>query len=116
MMIWNLWKKGFYALEDSTAKYLEHWMKSPLLLGPSGMMLGSAMKAKAAYDKAASNWVGHLGVATKRDQERALHTLNQLESRMIDLEERLAEVLAITKTTATTNEDNNNNNNNADKS
>jgi hypothetical protein len=94
MMIWDLWKKGFYAWEDTTAKYLENVMKSPLLLGPSGMMLGSAMKAKAAYDKAASNWVGNLGLATKRDQERSLHTLNQLESRMIDLEERLAEALA----------------------
>ena len=92
-MIWDLWKKGFYAWEDATAKYVEQWMKSPLLLAPSGMMLGGAMKAKAAYDRAASNWVGNLGLATKRDQERALHTLNQIESRMIDLEERLAEVL-----------------------
>lgn len=92
-MIWEMWKKGFYAWEDTTAKYLEKWMKSPLLLGPSGAMLGNAMKAKAAYDKAASSWVGNLGLATKRDQERALHTLNQLESRMIDMEERLAEAL-----------------------
>lgn len=91
-MIWDLWKKGFYAWEDATAKYLEHWLKSPLLLGPAGMMLGGAMKAKAAYDKTASSWVGSLGLATKRDQERALHVLNQLESRMIDLEERLAEL------------------------
>ncbi len=91
-MIWDLWKKSFYAWEDATAKYLEQWMKSPLLLAPSGMMLGGAMKAKAAYDKAASSWVGHLGLATKRDQERTLHVLHQIESRMIDLEERLAEL------------------------
>ncbi len=91
-MIWNLWKKGFYAWEDATAKYLEHWMKNPLLLAPSGIMLGNAMKAKAAYEKAASGWVGALGLATKRDQERSLHVLNQLESRMIDLEERLADL------------------------
>ncbi|MBX3203671.1 MAG: hypothetical protein KF764_01320 [Labilithrix sp.] len=91
-MIWDLWKKGFYAWEDATAKYVEGWTKSPLLLGPSGMMLGGAMKAKAAYDKAASSWVGNLGLATKRDQERALHVLNQIESRLIDLEERLAEM------------------------
>ena len=91
-MIWEMYKKAFYAWEDATAKYLEQWMKSPLLLGPSGAMLGGAMKAKAAYDKATSSWVGNLGLATKRDQERALHILNQLESRMIDLEERLAEL------------------------
>ena len=99
-MIWDLWKKGFYAWEDATAKYLEGVMKSPLLLAPSGLMLGGAMKAKAAYDRAASNWVGNLGVATKRDQERALHVLNQLESRMMDLEERLADLKVEPKDTA----------------
>ena len=92
-MIWDTWKKGFFTWEDATAKYLEHWLKSPLLLGPSGVMLGGAMKAKAAYEKAASNWVGAIGLATKRDQERTLHTLNQLESKIIDLEERLDDAL-----------------------
>jgi hypothetical protein len=91
-MIWDLWKKGFYAWEDATAKYLEHWLRSPLLLAPSGIMLGNAMKAKAAYEKAASSWAGAMGLATKRDQERTLHALNQLESRLIDLEERLADL------------------------
>ena len=93
-MIWDMWKKGFYAWEDATAKYVEQWMKSPLILAPSGMMLGGAMKAKAAYDRKAASWVGTLGLATKRDQERTLHTLNQIESRMIDLEERLADLTA----------------------
>lgn len=91
--IWDAWKKGFDAWEGATAKYIEAWMKNPVVLGPAGMMLGNAMKAKAAYDKAASQWVGAMGMATKRDQERALHTLNQLESRLLDLEERLAEAL-----------------------
>lgn len=90
-MIWETWKKGFDAWENATAKYLEHWLKSPLVLGPSGFMLGSAMKAKAAYDKSAAQWVGTMGMATKRDQERALHAINQLESRILDLEERLLE-------------------------
>jgi len=88
-MLWETWKKAFYAWEDNTAKYMEEVMKSPLLLGPSGMMLGSAMKAKAKYDQKAASWVGNLGLATKRDQERSLHKLNQLESRLYDLEEQL---------------------------
>ncbi|MBS2014116.1 MAG: hypothetical protein JST00_14595 [Deltaproteobacteria bacterium] len=99
-MNWDTWKKGFDAWESATAKYIEVWMKNPLVLGPAGMMLGSAMKAKAAYDKAASQWVSAMGMATKRDQERALHTLNQLESRLIDLEERLQEALAQNKQNA----------------
>lgn len=94
MMLWETWKKAFYAWEDATAKYSEEVMKSPLLLGPAGLMLGSAMKMKARYDRAAGDWVGNLGLATKRDQERSLHALNQLESRLIDLEEKLADALA----------------------
>ena len=93
-MIWDTWKKGFDAWENATAKATETLMKSPLVLAPSGKMLGGAMKAKAAYDKAAAQWVGSLGMATKRDQERSLHTLNQLESRLLDLEERLADAAA----------------------
>jgi hypothetical protein len=96
-MLWETWKKAFYAWEDSTAKYMEEWLKSPLLLAPSGMMLGGVMKAKAAYDKKQADFVGNLGLATKRDQERSLHALNQLESRLIDLEEKLAEALAANK-------------------
>jgi len=88
-MIWDTFKKGFFAWEDATARYLEHVVKSPVLLAPSGILLGGAMRAKAAYDKAAQSWVGTIGLATKRDQERTLHTLNQLESKIIDLEERL---------------------------
>jgi hypothetical protein len=96
-MIWETYKKGFDIWENATAKYLEHWLKSPLVLGPSGMFLGSAMKAKAAYDKATSQWIGALGLPTKRDQERSLHALNQLESRLLDLEEKLEEALATKK-------------------
>jgi len=93
-MIWQTWKKGFDAWENATAKYMEHLLKSPVLLWPSGMMLGGAMKMKAAYDKAAAQWAGSMGLATKRDQERSLHTLNQIESRLLDLEERLEDALA----------------------
>ncbi|MFO0740024.1 MAG: hypothetical protein U0270_29265 [Labilithrix sp.] len=96
-MLWETWKKAFYAWEDATAKYMEEWLKSPLVLAPSGMMLGGVMKAKAAYDKKTADFVGNLGLATKRDQERSLHTLNQLESRLIDLEEKLAQALEAKK-------------------
>ena len=95
--IWETWKKGFDVWESATAKYIEAWMKNPVVLGPAGLMLGNAMKAKAAYDKAASQWASSMGVATKRDQERTLHTLNQIESRLMDLEERLEEALAQNK-------------------
>lgn len=86
---WDLWKKGFDAWESATAQYLEAWLRSPALLEPSGALLSAAMRAKAGSDRVQATLWGALGLPTKRDQERALHALNQLQSRLIDLEERL---------------------------
>jgi len=90
-MVWDMWKKGFDAWEQTTARYLEGVLKSPLVLQPAGTLLTAAMKTKATADRAMATWWGLWGLPTKRDQERALHTLNQLESRLIDLEERIGD-------------------------
>lgn len=90
MLAWDLWKKGFDAWESATAQYCEQVLKNPLLLGPSGAMLSAAMKGKAIADKAAAEHWGRMGLATKRDQERALHLLNQIQGKLIDLEDQLA--------------------------
>ena len=91
MLGWNLFKKGFDAWENATARYVEQVMKNPLVLGPSGAMMTAAMKAKTASDKAAAQYWGTVGLSTKRDQERTLHALNQIQARLMDLEEKLAE-------------------------
>lgn len=91
MLVWDMWKKGFDAWESATAAYLEQVMKNPLLLGPSGKLMAEAMKAKAQNEKWNAQWVGMMGMATKRDQERTLHALNQIQSRLSDIEEKLAE-------------------------
>lgn len=85
------WKKGFDAWENQTAEYLEKVLKSPLVLTPAGTMLSAAMKAKAQTDKLMAQFWGAWGLPTKRDQERTLHALNMLESRLLDLEEKLTE-------------------------
>ena len=89
-MLWEYWKKGFDAWENRTAQLLEQWLKNPLVLEPMGAMLSATMKAKAAREKAVAQWWAALGLPTRRDQERTLHALNQLESRLLDLEEKLA--------------------------
>jgi hypothetical protein len=89
--MWSQWKAAFDAWEASTAKWVEEWMKSPFVLGPSGLMLTAAMKAKKLTDDAKAQIWGQIGLPTKRDQERALHLLNQLQSRLLDLEEKLAD-------------------------
>jgi len=88
--MWDMWKKSFDAWESATAQLVEQWMKSPLVLGPSGALLTAVMKAKAAGDKASATLWGAVGLPTKRDQERTLHLLNQIQSRLMDVEERLA--------------------------
>jgi hypothetical protein len=91
MFVWEMWKKGFDAWEGATASYFEQVLKNPLLLGPSGVMMAAAMKAKTQADQAQAKMLGAMGLATKRDQERTLHALNQIQSRLADLEEKLAE-------------------------
>lgn len=91
MTPWQMWKRGFDAWEKTTAEYFDQVLENPSVLGPAGSLLSAAMKAKAATDRMAARWWGALGLATKRDQERALHKLNEIESRLLDLEDRLAD-------------------------
>ncbi|MBS1151243.1 MAG: hypothetical protein H6Q89_2941 [Myxococcaceae bacterium] len=93
-MIWDTWKKGFDVWEQKTAELMETVLKNPKVLEPAGAMMSASMKMKAASDKAMATWWGSWGLPTKRDQERTLHALNQLNSRLLDLEERLADVQA----------------------
>jgi hypothetical protein len=88
-MIWDTWKKGFDTWEARTAEMLEQVLKNPAVLEPMGAVLTATMKAKTATDKAMAQWWGLWGLPTKRDQERSLHALNTLQSRLNDLEERL---------------------------
>ena len=87
--VWDLWKRGFVAWEQATAQYVEKTLANPQVIGPLGGALTAVLKTKVAADHALTGLWGALGLATKRDQERTLHKLNQLESRLHDLEEKL---------------------------
>lgn len=89
--LWEQWKKGFDSWEHVTAEYFEAVLKNPVVLGPAGGMLSATMRAKAASDRAITGVWAAVGLPTKRDQERTLHVLHRLESRILDLEERLGE-------------------------
>ncbi len=89
MSAWELWRKGFDTWENQTAKLLEQAMKSPLVLKPAGAALTAAMRLKSLGDEAVAAWWSTAGLPTRRDQERTLHALNQLQSRLHDLEEKL---------------------------
>ncbi len=89
-MLWDQWKKGFDLWEQRTAEMMETVLKSPAVLQPMGNLLSASMKMKANVEKASAEWWGSLGLPSKRDQEKTLHALNQIQSRLIDLEEKLA--------------------------
>lgn len=86
-MIWDLWKQGFHAWDKATSAYTEKLLATPAVLNPMGAMLTATLKAKAASDRALAAWWSMFGLPTRADQERTLHKLNQLESRLMDLEE-----------------------------
>ncbi len=90
--MWELWKKGFNAWESATADYMERVLRSEAVLRPSGQLLTAAMKLKAKNDTSVAKAWGRMGLATRPDQERTLHQLNELESRLIDFEDRLIDL------------------------
>ncbi len=92
--VWDMWKQGFTAWESATAQYMEKVLSNPSVLGPAGTMMTAVMKTKTATDRAMSGWWSMWGLPTRRDQERSLHKLNQLETRLYDLEEQLADARA----------------------
>lgn len=94
MMGWDAWKQGFDAWENATAQLVETFMRSPQVLGPAGQAMGAAMNLKAKQQQAVAEAWANMGLPTRRDQERTLHALNQIQSRLTDLEEQLANTQA----------------------
>jgi len=84
------WKKGFDAWEQSTAKVMEEWLKSPAVLEPSGFLLSTFMRMKKASDAAMAAWWGAVGLPTRDMQEKTLHEIHRMQSKILDLEEQLA--------------------------
>jgi hypothetical protein len=87
--LWQLWKQGFNTWEQATAKLFDTLLKSPSLLEPTGQALSAFMRTKKQADDASAQAWAALGLPTRRDQERMLHLLNQLGSRIMDLEDKI---------------------------
>lgn len=91
--LWAMWKRGFEQWEQATSQMLEGTLKSPFLLEPAGAFLTAAMRAKALTDEQVARWWALSGLSTRRDQERMLHAIHQLESRLHDLEDLIEDKL-----------------------
>ena len=81
--------KTFDVWEQATAHYTEQVLRSSLLLNPIGAALSTLFRAKADADRAlGAVWAG-VGLPTRTGEERTLHALNQLQSRVMDLQEQV---------------------------
>lgn len=85
-----LFSRPFSLWQRAASAYLESLAQSPLLLTSAGHWMGWAFTAKQWTDGALHSLLAAWGLATRRDQEKALHLLQQIEGRLDDLEFRLA--------------------------
>jgi hypothetical protein len=92
MFLWDRWKKSFDKWENKTAEVLEKALQSSTLLAPAGAALTALMRAKAATDAGLEALWAAWRLPTRSEQERALHQLNQLQSQLFDLRERLEDL------------------------
>ncbi len=77
--------------ERSASAYFDVLLASPLTVAPLGSLVTGVARARRLSRRALDAWWGALGLPTRREQERAQHSLNELASRLEDLEERLRE-------------------------
>ncbi|MEM9067343.1 MAG: poly(R)-hydroxyalkanoic acid synthase subunit PhaE [Myxococcota bacterium] len=89
---WQTFKQAFDAWEAAASPMFESWLKSPFVIGPAGSFLSAYSQMRASQERMMSAWWSTFGLPTRSDQRRTLHAMNELQSRLIDLEEKLADL------------------------
>ncbi len=79
----------FSTWEKNTSAYFEKLLRNPNILETLGQVMNAGYKNKIYVDKTLHAMWKNLGLPNKRDQERTLHLLNELHSRIHDLEDQL---------------------------
>ena len=87
----NLADKLYSTWEKQTAAYFDKVLRNPGFLELSGNIMGAALRSKIVVDQLLMATWKSLLLPTKRDQERTLHLLNELHSRVNDLEDELTD-------------------------
>ncbi|MFH1808563.1 MAG: hypothetical protein ABIJ09_07455 [Pseudomonadota bacterium] len=90
----NLADKLYGTWEKQTAEYFDKVLRNPGFLELSGNVMGAALRSKIMMDGFLMATWKSLLLPTKRDQERTLHLLNELHSRVNDLEDELTDQAA----------------------
>jgi len=94
MALWDGFKKRFDRWDGKVSEALEGALRNQLILEPAAQLVTTAAKGFRRFNRLREGALGTLGLATKNDQERTLHLLNELNSRIVDLEEKLDDAKA----------------------
>jgi hypothetical protein len=87
--MWSTFKAKFDSLENRAAGRIERLAQNPFLVGASARALTTFAQSKQTMDRAIAETLGIFGLATKRDQERLMHMVVELQSKLLDIEENL---------------------------
>lgn len=92
MSSWKIWKSGFDRWESTTAEYLDKALQNTSFLSSSGTLLKAVLNAKSTANRVVDGGWTRLGLTSRNEQDRALHRINELESRLLDMEEEIREL------------------------
>lgn len=84
------WRQWFERWDEGATAAFEQLLRNPSLLELGGSALTTMMRLLSLSQRTRDAWWAAWGLPTRRDQERLLHELQQLHSRLFDLEEQLA--------------------------
>lgn len=83
-------RKMFSEWEKKLAEFMDQRMRDPDFMNLVGKGISTSMDAKSAFDKRMEEWFRTLNLPTRHDLEKVWTTLNNLETRVIDIEDRLS--------------------------
>jgi hypothetical protein len=87
----GLFRQAFNTWERTTSAYMEGLVRNPVFLTTSGHWMNWLLTARKIADTGIDGLMATIGLASRRDQEQALHLLHKIEGRLEDLEQRLNE-------------------------
>jgi hypothetical protein len=85
-------RKLFSEWEKKLAEFLDKRMRDPDFMNIVGKGMGATMDAKSQFDQRMEEWFRKLQLPTKTDLERIWVTLNMIETRVIDIEDRVSAI------------------------
>jgi hypothetical protein len=85
------WRMWFDAWEPRAAIAWDATVRHPWVVEPLAATITTVARAKSVVDGVRRRLLRAFGLPTREDQERTLFLLQRMESRLLDLEDRLAD-------------------------